>query len=67
MKTGKVGRPSRPVALIHNNEILAVFLNAHVASNITGIDQGNITATCRGKRKTAGAYSWIYAKIDKES
>lgn len=64
MKTGKVGRPSVPVALVQDNEVLAVFLNAHVASDITGIDQGNITSTCRGKRKTAGNYNWVYAKIE---
>ena len=32
------------------------------ASEATGINVGNISKTCKGKRKTAGGFIWSYSK-----
>ena len=35
--------------------------SASEAERQTGIDQGNISACCRGERKSAGGHIWFYA------
>ena len=37
-----------------------VYESALAASKATGIHQGNISACCNGKNKTAGGYRWAY-------
>lgn len=36
------------------------------ASKSTGIHQGNISAVCRGSRKTAGGYTWKFIDAEEE-
>lgn len=38
----------------------AIYQSIKEASRIKGIDPGNISATCRGKRKQAGGLRWAY-------
>lgn len=38
-----------------------VYGSALDAQNLTGINKGNITSCCSGKRKTAGGFCWRYA------
>lgn len=42
-------------------EFITCFENAHAAERDTGIKNGNISACCRGIKKTAGGYKWQYA------
>lgn len=48
-----------PVICLDTEEI---FSGAHEAEVKTGIPNANITAVCKGKRKTAGGYHWAYYK-----
>ena len=41
-------------------ELLATFPSTIEASRITGINPGNISECCNGKRKFAGGYVWGY-------
>lgn len=40
--------------------IVAEYNSLTEASEITGINRGNIGSVCQGKRKTAGGYNWKY-------
>ena len=42
-------------------ELLATFPSTHEAERITGIDHSHISASCKGKLKSAGGYVWKYA------
>ena len=44
-----------------NNNIIEEHYSASQASRTTGINRGNISSVCLGKRKTAGGYKWRYA------
>ncbi len=50
------------IKLTKNNEILHFYPSAAQAERETGIYSSNITACCRGKKKTAGGYIWKYAE-----
>jgi hypothetical protein len=50
-----------PVFQIKNGFIVKVFKSAYQAEKITGINNSNINACCKNKRKTAGKYEWQYA------
>ena len=41
-------------------ELLATFPSLHEAKRVTGINHGNISECCNGKRKSAGGYIWRY-------
>ena len=41
-------------------EFVAEYESALMAKNITGINNGDIGACCRGKRKSAGGFKWAY-------
>ena len=41
-------------------ELLATFPSITEAERVTGINQGNISTCCNGKRKSAGGYIWRY-------
>ena len=43
-----------------NKNIIAEWSSIVLASRNLKIDNGNISACCRGKRKTAGGYIWKY-------
>lgn len=39
---------------------VAEYESALMAKNITGINNGDIGACCRGKLKSAGGFKWAY-------
>ena len=41
-------------------EFVAEYESALMAKNITGINNGDIGACCRGKRKSAGGFKWTF-------
>lgn len=43
-----------------NNNLIKIFDSIIQASIETGINKGNISSVCTGKRKTAGGYIWKY-------
>lgn len=52
----------RPVKQLNDDKILAIFESSCQAERTTGIRANNITACCKGKRKTAGGFKWEYEK-----
>ena len=42
-------------------ELLSTFPSTCEAERVTGINQGNISKCCIGKRKSAGGYIWRYS------
>lgn len=48
----------RPVMCVERKWL---YFSAKEAEALTGIDASSIIKCCRGKRKTAGGYHWIYA------
>lgn len=59
-KLGVLNKLSKRVAQIKNGKIIARFWGTEEAERQTGINQSNISACCRGLRKTAGKYQWAY-------
>ncbi|MBO5714322.1 MAG: HNH endonuclease [Clostridia bacterium] len=57
---GKDNPLSKIVFQIQNGEIIATFYGISEAERETGIQFKNISAVCRGKRKTAGGFQWKY-------
>lgn len=43
-----------------NNNLIAEYTSLTEAAKITGINLGNISSVCAGKRKTAGGFIWQY-------
>ena len=43
-----------------DGKFIAEYPSAHEASRQTGINRGNISACCRGERKSAGGFEWKY-------
>lgn len=43
-----------------NGEFIAEYFSQTEATRKTGIDDGNISSACTGKRKTAGNYIWKF-------
>ena len=41
-------------------ELLATFPSLMEAVRVTGINQGNVSSCCNGKRKSSGGYIWRY-------
>lgn len=52
---------SSSVIQIKNNKKINVFSSMNEAERMTNIKAQNISACCRGKRKTAGGFKWRYA------
>jgi group I intron endonuclease len=44
-----------------DNSIIATYPSLKIASESTGICDGNISRCCQGKGKTAGKYKWLFA------
>ena len=59
-KFGSLNKLSKRVLQIKNNKIIAEFWGTEEAERQTGINQSNISACCRGLRKSAGKYQWVY-------
>lgn len=51
----------KSVYQLYNNEIISIYPSAKQASIETNINHGNIIQACKGKRKTAGNFTWKYA------
>ena len=52
---------SKPVVQYTTDGVfMAEYSSIHEAGRITGIAYQNIYKVCRGKRKTAGGYLWLY-------
>lgn len=51
----------RPVFQLNEfGNVLNTFDSVKEASKITGVNQGNISQCCNGRRLTAGGYIWIF-------
>lgn len=61
-KKGKDNPSSKPVLQIKNGSIVREFAGMIEAWRETGIQFKNISAVCRGKRKTAGGFQWKYVE-----
>ena len=48
-----------------NGNTVAIFDTLKDASTYTGLNNTNISLACRGKRKTAGGYTWRYENAGK--
>ena len=57
-----VEKRSKPVLQIdkETNEVIAEYPSAREAARKLNIDQGSISACCRGKQKTAYGFKWQY-------
>ena len=57
----RIKKESKPVAQYTlDGKLVATYLSASDAGRQTGIHQGNISACCRGDKKTAGGFIWRY-------
>lgn len=63
VRQGENNPKARPVYQIdkNTNEILKKWSYIMEACRELGINSGNVIACCRGKRKTAGGFKWVYA------
>lgn len=52
------GKSVRIMQFDKEGNLIAVWDNALIASENTGVDFGNIRRVCRGERQTAGGYVW---------
>lgn len=57
----KINKKNGIVQMTKEGEIIAHFGSPTKAALKTGIDRGDISKTCRGIKKSAGGYLWIYA------
>ncbi|PNX51340.1 MAG: hypothetical protein BV456_03575 [Thermoplasmata archaeon M8B2D] len=48
---------------ILNGNIIERYNSAKQASILNNLDSSSITKCCKGKRKSAGGYSWKYVKV----
>lgn len=65
-----INHPKRSKPVIQytkEGEFVAEYPSASEAERQTGIKQGNISACCNGKLKSAGDYYWRYAKVEENS
>lgn len=49
-----------------NGNVVAIWLNASIASRLLGISSQLISACCRGTAKSTGDYSWRFAELSLE-
>lgn len=54
---------AKPVTCVETD---TAYTSTKEASELTGIHQGNISEVCRGKRKSAGGYTWKYIDTEGE-
>lgn len=58
---GKLNHRSKAVAQIKDGITIAIYDSALEATRQTGVNQGNLSACCRGERTSAGGFLWKYA------
>jgi hypothetical protein len=61
---GSIRKFSIPIVRSGNNEPNKRYPSTSVASKVEGINKSDITQVCKGKRKTAGGYSWNYENME---
>lgn len=59
-KLGKLNKYSKIVQQIKDEVVVAEFYGLHEADRKTGFSFKNISACCRGKKKTTGGYQWKF-------
>lgn len=57
---GKDNKKSHIVLQLQDNKVINYFYGIGEANRKTGIQFKNISAVCRGKRKSAGGFQWKY-------
>lgn len=58
---GKAQRCSKKISQLSlDGTFLKSYINAREANKATGVQYKNISAACRGKRKSAGGYIWRF-------
>lgn len=62
-KKGKDCIHSKSVFQIKNGKKIAEYGSSEEAGRKTNISSGNIRRACRGERKTAGGYSWLFGSV----
>ena len=56
-------RTNKPVIGVSKDKKNYLYFNSIMdAERLGGFDQGHISECCRGKRKTEGGYTWMYAE-----
>ena len=58
--TTMLGKPSPRRTPVLCVDMGIEYPSATAASNMTGINHGHISDCCRGERKTAGGFKWVY-------
>ena len=62
LKESSIGRPRKPInQYAKTGEFLQKWKSVIHASNTLGIAQANLISVCKGKRKSAGGFLWMYA------
>lgn len=61
-KIGSAHPKSLHVEQLKDGVLIATYVSAFEAHEITGINHGNICSCCCGKRKSAGGYVWKHKK-----
>jgi hypothetical protein len=66
MRSGKITHGVHPQKAVYqrtfDGHLVNTYVSAADAQRITGIEQGNISLVCRGKRNHAGGYKWNFVK-----
>jgi hypothetical protein len=60
---GKVKKCYKPIEQISQGVVVAEWENARRAAEKTKANYKNISACCRGLRKTAGGYAWKFKEV----
>lgn len=62
IRGGRRGRPARPVHMFTmDGRPMHVFGSSVEASASTGVNRGDISACCLGRRLSAGGYRWSFS------
>ena len=59
-KFGKDCPTSKIILQVKDNKVIAEFYGSKEVWRKTGINPSHIGSCCRGQRKTAGKYNWVY-------
>ena len=60
--TGRFNKKSKKIYQIENGAVIGEYYGTLEAYRETHINPNHIGECCRGKRKTAGGYKWIYTE-----
>lgn len=64
LQVGSIAHNRKPVRCIETGQ---VYESIHKVQEKIGISEANISACCKGKRKTAGGYTWEYLPQEKKN